>query len=129
MMADSVRMKKIVWDDAAFNAFATSDEIDGIIQREAEKASRKLDSSLNEIRSIQRSHDSSRKNRRNLPSLTTEVTSDVDTYKGKSRAVALIYVHGLTVMDIMRQTVQRAIFMAIPESKLITERKIGVRKR
>lgn len=128
-MADSVRMKKIVWDDAAFNAFATSDEIDGIIRREAEKASRKLDSSLQEIRSIQRSHDSSRKNRRNLPSLTTEVTSDVDTYKGKSRAVALIYVHGLTVMDIMRQTVQRAIFMAIPTAKLITERKIGVRKR
>lgn len=125
----SVRMKKIVWDDAAFNTFATSSEIDAIVQKEAEKASRKLDSSLQEIRSIQRSHDSSRKTKRQLSSLTTEVSSDIDTYKGKSRAVALIYIHGLTVMDIMRQTVQRAIFMAIPAAKLITERRIGVRKR
>lgn len=125
----AVRMKKIVWDDAAFNAFATSDEIDSIVQKEAEKASRKLDSSLQEIRSIQRSHDSSRKSKRQLSSLTTEVSSDIDTYKGKSRAVALIYINGLTVMDIMRQTVQRAIFMAIPAAKIITERRIGVRKR
>ena len=125
----SVRMKKIVWDDAAFNAFATSDEIDAIVQKEAEKASRKLDSSLQEIRSIQRTHDASRKSKRQLSSLTTEVSSDIDTYKGKSRAVALIYINGLTVMDIMRQTVQRAIFMAIPAAKLITERRIGVRKR
>lgn len=128
-MMGSVRMKKIVWDDAAFNTFATSSEIDAIVQKEAEKASRKLDSSLQEIRSIQRSHDSSRKTKRQLSSLTTEVSSDIDTYKGKSRAVALIYIHGLTVMDIMRQTVQRAIFMAIPAAKLITERRIGVRKR
>ena len=128
-MMGSVRMKKIVWDDAAFNAFATSDEIDAIVQKEAEKASRKLDSSLQEIRSIQRTHDSSRKTKRQLSSLTTEVSSDIDTYKGKSRAVALIYINGLTVMDIMRQTVQRAIFMAIPAAKLITERRIGVRKR
>ena len=128
-MMGSVRMKKIVWDDEAFNAFATSDEIDAIVKKEAEKASRKLESSLQEIRSIQRTHDSSRKTKRQLSSLTTEVSSDIDTYKGKSRAVALIYINGLTVMDIMRQTVQRAIFMAIPAAKIITERRIGVRKR
>lgn len=125
---------KIKLNSSGISKWATSPEIAGIINREAHEVASTLQNSINAVRDEQREHDKSRGNKRNIPNISTRVVADqVDTFKSKrsgksdERAAADIMFDGLTVMDIMRQTVQRAIHTSYPKSKIYVYRIMGVR--
>lgn len=105
--------------------WAVSPEIQAIVEAEAEKASRDLQSSLNQIRNQQRDNDRKNGRKRELSDLTTSVEANKVTGQKTKRAAADIVVEGLTVMDIVRQTVPRAVQEAIPEAKITGKSKGG----
>lgn len=107
---------KVVRNKKGFEQFMKSDEVKKIVNDAADDLKPKLDSALDNIRSIQRAHDEARGENRELNELSTSVEKNLIGADGK-RAAAHINVEGLTVMDIMRQTVQRAVHEAIPGAK------------
>lgn len=105
--------------------WAVSPEIQAIVEAEAEKASRDLQASLNHVRNQQRENDRKNGRKRELSDLTTSVEANKVTGQKTKRAAADIVIEGLTVMDIVRQTVPRAVQEAIPEAKITGKSKGG----